>query len=307
MFAYRAADIKEDKLPDTWENVLSIAKAVENKRKIGYVARIGPGNSIVTDFMPILWAYDSDSFPEYPGEGPPLKHPQAAFATLKALVAGHKNLGRASIDDFDVSAYLQSGQASMGIVWTAWAMMLALADERTPPAPRDLALAKGTGQVSPSNGTLRYTGIPKGPSSMAKPELGVWLLAIPSKSNHKNLALDFIKFATDMSPGPERYQQEIIAAHYGTPPARRGALDRLGADPLFKGLVPAIQDSLENARLRPRTPCWREIESRLGGFLERFTEERLNGVQITEQANQELEPLFEDEGCRTFLISSQQR
>jgi hypothetical protein len=60
-----------------------------------------------------------------------------------------------------------------------------------------------------------------------------------------------------------------------------------------------------HARLRPRTACWREIESRLGEFLEQLTEERLTDFQITEQANQKLGPLFTAEGCRKFLASSE--
>jgi len=301
LFAYRTADIKEHGLPRTWDDVRSIAKAVEAKHEIGYVARIGPGNSIVTDFMPILWAYDSDSFPEYPGQGPPLKHPEAAFATLKTLVAERKNLGTASFDDFDVSAYLQSGRASMGVVWTAWAMMLALTDESTAAARRKVALADGTGGGDTAQGKLKYLGIPRGPGSTAEPELGVWLLAIPSQSKHNKLARKFIEFATDMIEESKPNRQAILAAHYGTPPPRQSALRQLEGEEIFKGLVPAIEDSLKNSRLRPRTACWREIESQLGTFLEQLTEDRLNESQIAEHANRQLEPLFTEEGCRSIL------
>jgi len=65
LFAYRPADFEKSGKPTTWEQVLAASRRSENNGGTGYVTRIGPGNSIVTDFMPILWAYDPGSFPEF--------------------------------------------------------------------------------------------------------------------------------------------------------------------------------------------------------------------------------------------------
>jgi multiple sugar transport system substrate-binding protein len=51
-------------------------RRAEQEQRVGYASRIGPGNSIVTDFMPILWAYDHESFPEVPKQGVALKSPE---------------------------------------------------------------------------------------------------------------------------------------------------------------------------------------------------------------------------------------
>jgi ABC-type glycerol-3-phosphate transport system substrate-binding protein len=338
LFAYRAAHFEKSGKPTTWQQVSTAAKAAEQRGGIGYVTRIGPGNSIVTDFMPILWAYDSSSFLERPGSGPPLHRPEAAFDALTSLVGTRKNLGSASFDDFDVSAYLQEGRGSMGIVWSAWAMMLVDIDDNTArelsrrstsritmsdrlekltaallSRPRDVAVKenlKGASAESSFKEKLIFGNVPLGPEPKSRPELGVWLLAIPSNSDQKDRALEFIKYATDLGddPGADTREQSYAAAQIGTPPPRMSVLNRLAIeDSRFKkhpSLIPAISWSLKNARARPRTACWKEIESRLGKYLEKLIDKAAKSKEVADQARQEFEPLFEKDGCRKFLQPS---
>jgi len=334
LFAYRASDFAKLGTQFTWEQVSATATAAKNRGSIGYVTRIGPGNSIVTDFMPILWAYDPSSFPEYPTHEPPLNHPDSAFTTLSTLVGTRKNLGSASFDDFDVSAYLQRGRASMGIVWSAWALMLAdtdstareLTSHLTVPTSERIVKLKDSLLSQPQAGgkgnedddrltsfkeKLSFGQMPSGVGRESQPELGVWLLAIPIKSDQQELALDFIKYATDLSKSaePGTGGQTLVAAQRGTPPPRRSVLAILEEEPKFKNehpsLIPAIRWSLENARARPRTPCWKTIESRLGTYLETILAQppntkAVNTKDIVVRANLELERLFDEQGCRIF-------
>ena len=257
LFAYRASDFAGR--PSTWKEVSDRSKK-KMPGSIGYVTRIGPGNSIVTDFMPILWAYDHDSLPQRPG-GQPLRNPDAAFETLNTLVGARKNLGSASFDDFDVSAYLQKGRASTGIVWSAWAMMLADTDstargltsknESTVPQSKHAAklqasllsqpldVVKGTAEdesSTPFKEELVFASMPRGSSATTEPELGVWLLAIPTESDQTDLAREFVEYATDLSPAPDAQpnEQSLAAARRGTPPPRISVLASLEDEPKYK-------------------------------------------------------------------------
>ncbi len=46
-----------------WDDVLADAKMIgAGEKMFGYVMRAAPGNSAVTDFMPLLWAFGGDIF-----------------------------------------------------------------------------------------------------------------------------------------------------------------------------------------------------------------------------------------------------
>lgn len=296
LFAYRTSDFAGS--PSTWKDVCDASKK-RTPSSIGYVTRIGSGNSIVTDFMPILWAYDPDSFPER-SSGPPLRHPDSAFETLNILVATRKNLASASFDDFDVSAYLQKQRASTGIVWSAWAMMLAntdstarrltsKGDSNTPQSERVTKLQDSLLSQPPDVGKgkegddssirfkekLVFASMPRGSGEKFEPELGVWLLAIPSESDQTDLALEFIEYATDLrqDPGTQPNEQSLVAAHRGTPPPRKSVLAKLERESEYwnehPSLIPKIRWSLENARPghvlhagRGSNPFWEHISKR---------------------------------------------
>src|SRR5260370_42423584 len=67
LFFYRKDLFDKYKLgmPDRWETVLDAGKKIGTGEKMfGYVMRAAPGNSAVTDFMPLLWAFGGDLFDE---------------------------------------------------------------------------------------------------------------------------------------------------------------------------------------------------------------------------------------------------
>ncbi|HXU13764.1 MAG TPA: extracellular solute-binding protein [Terriglobales bacterium] len=312
LFAYRAADFQHESVPTTWQAVAKAAARIEKKDHIGYVTRIGPGNSIVTDFMPILWAYDPDSLPFFAESKQPLVQPRAAIEMLDQLVATRKNLGSASFDDFDVSAYLEEERASMGIVWSAWAMMLVDIDEK-------MRQAQLTALVldAPKAEKLVFTSIPQGSNSESQAELGTWLLAIPINSEQQSSALEFIQYVADLGEySNPNHPHSLLAARRGTPPPRQSVLSELERDTKFRdrhpSLIPAIRWSLEwspepkgvnHSRARPRSACWKEIESQLGGYLEKSIDQEIVAKDIQSKANANLSLLFDDQTCREFLHS----
>ena len=348
LFAHRGTDLLGSE--PTWKQVLDVSEGVERTGRLGYIMRIGPGNSIVTDFMPILWAYDPKSFPEYP-KGDVLNQPNDAFVTLINLVGSRKSLGSAGMDDFDVSAYLQvsdrQGGASMGIVWSAWAMMLAKIEDdmakeagaenglhfaapkrNAEPAPLTFPRypAEKTDERKPIQSgvswkdkeQLQFGKVPRLTSdAVAPPELGAWLLAVPINAEHKDAARAFIRFATEFATVElAKHEPPNQSAPWrANPTPRKSVLEELAKEKPFTthpSLKGAIQWSLENARPRPRTACWKEIESRLGKNLEKLlaqnpapTETLLQTTIL--QIRNDLRELIDAKDCRSFLQEQARR
>lgn len=275
--------------PQSWQEVLdkTAAGGGASTKGVKYIGRIGAGNSIVTDFITILWSYDPDSFQEdsFLKNGNKLRafaNPQRDGAALQILakLVGKEN-ATASVDDFDLAAYLAKDKAAMGIVWSAWAMRLMNLQ-------RDVKTSQ-----------LQCRQVP------GTPEVGAWLLAIPVNARHKDQAKDFIEFATNK-------EQLLLAALDGNPPPRRSILEkdsslRTGYSEIFGALDTRYDDlfrrqleSLQHAKPRPRTPCWREVEDHLGKMLSRVVEGDAKPEDAVNKVNQELGSMFANgEKCRT--------
>jgi ABC-type glycerol-3-phosphate transport system substrate-binding protein len=96
-----------------------------------------------------------------------------------------------------------------------------------------------------------------------QPTLGAWLLAVPRASAHKDLAHEFVRFATS----PDMIARSIAL---GNPSPRQSHYGRDGVMAEAAGWFQCQRSSLELARPRPALPDWREVESRLGGVLSRL-------------------------------------
>jgi ABC-type glycerol-3-phosphate transport system substrate-binding protein len=301
LLCYNTKDFQQRSLPRTWEEVKQVSGSME-KGRLAYVTRVGSSNSIVTDFMPILWSYDKGSFPPHLNaesgafvlnkETNVDQQAVTAFASMAELARKQETSG-VSVDDFDVAAFLAEGRASMGIVWSAWAMSLVsvVNGDKGPNEPPSIACSSMPGDQQ---------------------ELGVWLLAIPAKSKMQDRAEEFIKYATSRA-------QLLIAASQGNPPPRRSILkikagqdssregedNHIGAAQCFSEkmtpdeyetcLVRSISrhygdlftsqaQSLEHARPRPRTRCWREMERVLGDRLQSLIEGEAGSSESLRQA-----------------------
>ena len=268
--------------PATWKEVLDITLQPTRGMDAGYVARVGAGNSIVTDFMPILWSSSPGNVSPHQalasGESAAddaleldQQKTMDAFRFLRKLGANPRaNRGVVSVDDFDLAIYLVQKHASMSIAWSAWVMAIA----KLPP-PYNSQLLEPTGQ---GQAELEITQVPGG-----QPALGAWLLSIPAKTERKDLARKFLLFATAK-------EQIVSAAQRGNPPPRESVLQ----DPSLNNDYPFFSeqlDSLSNARARPRTPHWRDIEQVLGACLSALYENAMTEDDAWERVNEGLEPI----------------
>jgi ABC-type glycerol-3-phosphate transport system substrate-binding protein len=255
--------------PKSWKDVIEAGtNLTEKESRLGYVMRVGAGNSIVTDFMPLLWSewraaknYSPDAMQSATIH---------AFEDLRSLGnVGKANLSIVSADDFDLAIHLLQGTASTSIIWSAWAM----------------AFSSDYLRKAPTDDPRRLLYITELPGS--EPALGTWLLAIPKTSRLKDDARKFLFFATDS-------EHMRMAARKGNPPARRSIL----RDRVMQKRFPTFQcqlQSLEKARPRLRTKNWREIELQLGSLLPRIYANELDPENAWKEGHTIMQPLVEEQ------------
>ena len=247
--------------PDRWEKILNDAKTIgAGEKMFGYVMRAAPGNSAVTDFMPLLWAFGGDIFD---AQGRPnLASPEAIEALRFMVELGkYSPPGYAGFNAAEVSAQLLQGTAVMSINWPAW---IAAMD--------DPSKSKVTGKIEfAPMPAARLPGVA---------ELGAWLLAIPAGSAHRDAASDFIAWATEPA-------QMTQAAVRGNPPTRRSVFQSPDLVKKFRAF-PAQLAALEAARPRPRTTQWNEIENAFGVSLSQANSGAATPEAAMQQANREI-------------------
>jgi multiple sugar transport system substrate-binding protein len=268
LFFYRKDLFDRYKLgaPDHWQKVLEDGKTIGAGEKIfGYVMRAAPGNSAVTDFMPLLWAFGGDIFD--PQGRPNLASPEAIDALRFMVELGKISPpGYAGFNAAEVSAQLLQGTAAMSINWPAW--IAAMDDPSKSKVPGRIAFAP-----MPS---ARMPGVA---------ELGAWLVAVPAASPHRDAAFDFIYWATDPA-------QMTQAALRGNPPTRRSVFQSPNLKKNFRAF-PAQLAALEAARPRPRTTQWNEIENAFGVSLSQANSGAASPEEAMQRANREITAILE--------------
>jgi multiple sugar transport system substrate-binding protein len=263
LFFYRSDLFAKYKLdePRTWDDVLAAAKTIGPPEKMfGYVMRAAPGNAVVADFMPLLWAFGGDVLD---ANGKPACDSPEAIEALRFMVelGKHSPPGYAGFNADEVSAHLLESSAVMSINWPAW---IAAMD--------DVSKSKVIGKI----------GFAPMPSARARGvgELGTWLVAVPAASKHSADAFDFIFWATDAP----QLKQAVLR---GNPPTRRSVFQSPDLIAKFRAF-PVQLTSLESARPRPRTPQWNEIENAFGIYLSRANADALDPAEAMHDAARDI-------------------
>lgn len=272
MFAYNKEILAKHKLnaPASWADVVAAAKTISDAGgdASGVVLRGKKANPIVTGFLPILWANGGDVID---ANGKAVLDSESAETALRQFLelAKYAPQGIETYDATEVRDALQQGKTAMSIeIWPSWI-----------PALDDPAVSKAVGQVE----VMAAPGQSAGPAPM----LGSWLLAVPELSKKKELARDFIDFATS----PE--MQKRIALETGNPPTRASVY----ADPeVVKAYrwYPAQFAALKIAKPRPRTERWAKIEAIMGDYLQLALIGSMPPGDALAEANQRIARALED-------------
>jgi len=247
--------------PMTWDSVLLAAKKIGAGEKMyGYVMRAAAGNAVVTDFMPLLWAFGADVFSA--DQKPVVNSPEAVLALKFMLELGEVTPpGYTGYNADEVSAQLLQSTAAMSINWPAW---IGPMDDPT---------------KSKIVGKIAFAQVPS-EKKKGQAELGAWLVAIPSGSKNSLKAFEFIRWATDS-------EQMKTAALRGNPPTRSSVFDDATLLKKFRAF-PTQKASLMGSKPRPRTSAWNEIENAFGIYLSKANSKTMAPEAALNEANKEI-------------------
>ncbi len=276
LFFYRKDILQKYNLkePSTWADVLAAARTINEQesaaatggsRMYGYVMRAAQGNAVVADFMPIFWAFGAEMFD---ASGRAAVNSPEGIAALRFMLELGKYAppGYQSFNADEVTAHLLQGTAAMSINWPAWISAFS-----------DPAKSKVIGK-------MEFAVMP-GADRPGRAEIGNWLIAIPRDAKNRELAFDFLLWATS----PEQMKRSALR---GNPPTRRSVFtdaELLAKFPSY----PSQLRSLESSKPRPRTPLWNEIENTFGIFLSKANSGELTPEDAMNQANAEITRIIE--------------
>ncbi|GGG81944.1 extracellular solute-binding protein [Paenibacillus radicis (ex Gao et al. 2016)] len=217
-------------VPKSWEEVLTVAKGIHADGASGYVIRGQQGNPIVSDFLPILWAYGGQVFDDAwkaQVDSEPAK--QALNTYIQLLAVG------SNYETTDIVSSVSEGRAAMALGWPSWFIKGENASADYAPIP-----AKAT-----ANAEAAATGM-----------IGNWMMGVTANAKSPELAAKFLTFITSSET------QKKMVEHGGVPTRKSVYLDKeLSAK--YKHF-PTQLEALQNSVARPRTAKWSRVEEALG-------------------------------------------
>ncbi|MDD4295691.1 MAG: extracellular solute-binding protein [Ruminiclostridium sp.] len=249
LFFYNQKLFEDNKfeIPDSWEGALEIAKAINGKDgKVGYVIRGQQGNPIVSDYLPVLWAYGGNVFDDNWNVIVDSKEAKDALKMYIDLLANGANY-----EKNDIVAAVSDGKAAMSLGWPSW-------------------------YISGETASAAYAPIPgkalKSSKQNATGMIGNWMMGVTANSANKELAMKFLVYATSA-------EAQKTAVGFGGVPTRVSVFTDsklLEKYPYFT----AIHEGTENSVIRPRTPKWTDAETAYGAELSNA----ISGTKSIDQA-----------------------
>ncbi|WP_294377955.1 extracellular solute-binding protein [uncultured Clostridium sp.] len=238
---------KNLKIPETWEDVLNISKEINGKdNKVGYIIRGQQGNPIVSDYLPLLWAYGGNVFDkDWNVTVDSEEAKQALNMYLELLKNG------ANYEKNDIVSAVSSGNGALSLGWPSW-------------------------YISGESSTADYAAIPSKVNASSEAHdtgmIGNWMMGVTANSKNKEMALKFLEYLTSAE-----VQKETLDK--GAVPTRTSVLQDNELNkkyPYFKTLLEAT----ENSVIRPRTTKWSDIENAYGTELSNA----VSGTKTVDQA-----------------------
>ncbi|SES12656.1 multiple sugar transport system substrate-binding protein [Gracilibacillus ureilyticus] len=265
LFYYRTDLLEKHNLdvPATWDDVVNIAETVvENEDNIyGYAVRGQRGNPIVSDYMPLFWAYGGTVLDE---NNQPQVNSEAGIKAMETYLK-LKGLSPKGVESFNtdqIATSLTQGQVAMVIAWPSWVSQVD--NEESSKVVGKVDLSAVPSQVSDSSAMI-----------------GNWMLGIPKSSQNVEPAVEFMKWITS----PEI--QKEMALDGGGAPTRISVYQDEELNEVYRH-YPAQLEALQNSVARPRTPLWSQIEDTWGLYLSQILSGQLEVEEGLVKANEEI-------------------
>lgn len=234
-------------VPKTWEEVLNIAKVINgNNEKVGYVIRGQQGNPIVSDYLPILWAYGGDVFDD---EWNVIVDSKEGKESLQMYIDLLNN--GANYEKNDIVSAVSSGTGAMSLGWPSW-------------------------YISGEDAMAEYAPIPSKVSESSEANdtgmIGNWMMGVTANSKNKDLALEFLKYITSAEVQTESVEK-------GGVPTRVSVLKDSNLNEKYPYLTTLLEGT-KNSVIRPRTTRWSDVEIAYGTELSNA----ISGVKTIDKA-----------------------
>ncbi|WP_145044746.1 extracellular solute-binding protein [Paenibacillus xylanexedens] len=234
-------------VPTNWTDVLETAKAIKAEDgSAGYVIRGQQGNPIVSDFLPLFWAYGGQIFDDNWKAQINSEAGRKALDTYVGLLAVGENY-----ENTDIVGSVSEGRAAMALGWPSW-------------------FIKG------ETASADYTAIPSKAASDAESVstgmIGNWMMGVTANSQNPELAAEFLTFITSSDT------QKKMVEHGGVP-TRKSVYQDAELAAKYKHF-PVMLEALQNSVARPRTAKWSQVEEALGAELSAA----IAGTKTVEQA-----------------------
>ncbi|MDR3191881.1 MAG: extracellular solute-binding protein [Treponema sp.] len=217
-------------IPTDWAGVLAASQKLKAAGKLGYIIRGQQGNPIVSDYLPLLWAFGGNVFD---GAGQVTVDSQAGKDALQLYIELLKT--GANYERNDLVAAVADGNAGMALGWPSWF-------------------------ISGTNASAAWAVIPgkaaAGSAAYPTGMIGHWMMGVTANSTHKELALKFLTFITSSEI------QKLMADNGGVPTRRS-----VYSDPSLVqkyAYYPTLLQATVDSVVRPRLVEWSEIESVYG-------------------------------------------
>lgn len=269
MFFYRN-DLVEKydvEAPKTWDDVLTFAETIkdEEPETFGYALRGQRGNPIVSNYLPLFWAYGGKVLDE---NMKPQVNTEAGVKAMEMYMK-LKETGPKGVETFDsdqIATSLTQGQVAMTIAWPSWVSEV---DNK---------------ENSNVVGKVNFSAVPSQESD-ATAMIGNWLLGIPRTSQNADAAAAFLEWVTSAET-----QKEMTTLGAGAP-TRVSVYEDPELVEQYRHF-PAQLEALQNSVARPRTSKWSKMEDSWGMYLSQILAGQLDIKEGLDKANEELEGIL---------------
>ncbi len=241
----------------TWSGIYDQCQQINQNGKNGYAIRGQAGNPIVSDFLPILWAFGGDLFDE---DNNVVLNSSASKEALDFYRKLYQTGGNYSKDEL-IKA-IETGEAGIALGWPSWFISGSGASA---------AIAQIPGKKAASSQVL------------ATGEIGNWLLGVTTNSSNPKLALDLTTYLTSADV-------QRKALEFGGVPTRKSIFrDQavLKQYPFFEQLY----SGTNNSRVRPRTTKWSRIEEVFGAELAKCIDGEISVDEAIKNSHTAIEKL----------------
>jgi multiple sugar transport system substrate-binding protein len=225
--------------PNTWNDLVSMAKSHASKTKYGYVWQGSQYEGLVCDFSEVLQGYGGTVLDPNNSKKVTINSPEGVQA-LTEMVSWVGTISPTSITTFTEEPSRQAFQNGDAIFMRNWPYAYSLGNDAT---------------KSKIAGKFDIHSMPYGGSSTVGHScVGGWNMAINAFSKNTDASWSFIKYML----GPEAQKQLAIKGSFT--PALKSVYDDADVkakQPLFTKLAPILQNSLP----RPVSPVYPDLSN----------------------------------------------